>query len=71
MIKIYVTSAKELSLVAKKKIEDAFSKKHNEAPVFFFFLDPSLIGGVLIKDGEKYYDASVRGRLATVKHELK
>lgn len=71
MSEIYVTSANELSSDLKRKIEKTFSEKHSDSVVFLYEIDPSLIGGILVKDGDRYYDASVRGRLAVVRRNLR
>lgn len=70
MSTIRVVSAKPLDGEAAKKIEVAFSKKHKDKVVFRYELDNTLIGGVLVIDGENFYDASVRGQLATIKRAL-
>ncbi|MCI9519115.1 MAG: F0F1 ATP synthase subunit delta [Clostridia bacterium] len=71
MSDIYVTSAAELKIESRKKIEQFFIKKHTDAVNFVYAVDKSLIGGVLIKDGERFYDATIRGRLAIVKRNLR
>ncbi len=60
---IRVLSAKTLDNASKKKIETAFSEKHNGKAEFSYEIDTSLIGGVLIVDGDDFYDATVKGRL--------
>ncbi len=67
MTTIRVLSAKTLDNASKKKIETAFSKKHNGEAEFSYEIDVSLIGGVLIIDGEDYYDATVKGQLNNFK----
>lgn len=67
---VEVVSASKLSAESVKKIETFFNKKHGEKAEFVYKLEPSLIGGILIKDGEAYYDATVRGQLAVLKRSL-
>ncbi len=67
MALIRVISAKELEQSEKKKIEASFLKKHNGKADFSYETDASLIGGVLIIDGENYYDATVKGQLSSLK----
>ena len=67
MITIRVISAKTLDDASKKKIETAFSKKHNGRAEFVYETDGSLIGGVLVIDGNDYYDATVKGQLNNLK----
>lgn len=61
--KIDVTSAKPLSASAVKKIEKVFSAKHKEQVEFVYHIDESIIGGILVIDGEKYYDGTVRSQI--------
>ena len=71
MNNIRVISAKALSESAKSKIETSFRRKHSDEIEFVYETDSELIGGVLIVDGDKYYDATVRGQLAHTKREIK
>lgn len=68
---IQVMSAQALSEDSKRKIETVFRKKHDEAVEFAYAVDGSLIGGILVIDGECYYDATVKGQLAVIKRNLK
>lgn len=61
--KIDVTSAKPLSASEVKKIEKVFSQKHKEPVEFAYHIDESLIGGILVVDGDKYYDGTVRSQI--------
>ena len=64
---IRIISAKALDDASKKKIETAFSKKHKEKTEFSYSIDATLIGGVLVIDGDDYYDATVKGQLNSIK----
>lgn len=70
-MEIKVVSSAKLSSASVQKIEKAFQKKHDGKARFVYDVDPSLIGGILVIDGEKYYDASVRGQLAELKRNLR
>ena len=69
---IKVFSAAELSPAEKKKIEEFVrGRSKKEAPGFSFSIDysidPSLLGGVKIVDGDTYYDGSLKARLQGLK----
>ena len=71
MSAIKVISSDTLDDKMKSKVENAFRSKHTESVEFVYDIDPSLIGGILVIDGDRYYDASVRGQLAVIKRNLK
>lgn len=68
--KIRVVAPDELDAAIKKRIEKIFSGKHREPVQFVYEKDSSLIGGILIIDGNNYYNSSVRGRLDKIKMSL-
>lgn len=68
----YVTSAVALTDAQKKKIE----KKLTEQTKYVSFImnykvDPSLIGGMTIKIGDRVADSSIRSKLERMTRELK
>lgn len=69
VIKVFSSGALESDM--KRKVEKSFRGKHDEPVEFVYDVDPTLIGGILVIDGDKYYDASVRGQLAVIKRNLK
>ncbi len=67
----YVTSAMELSLMQK----DAIRRKLLETTdyvqfEFIYKVDPSLIGGIVIRVGDRVVDGSVKNKLARLTSEL-
>ncbi len=61
---IEVTSAAELSAAQKKRVEKVFSDKHKgEKTEFVYRIDLELIGGILVADGDKFYDGTVRSQV--------
>lgn len=61
---ITVTSAKPLTVAEQKKTEKIFSAKHKGKKVeFVYSIDKSLLGGILVIDGDKYYDGTVRSQI--------
>lgn len=66
-----VTSAAELSDVQKKKIvEKLLSSTSYKEFEMNYRVDPELIGGVVIRIGDRVVDGSVRNKLANLKKEL-
>lgn len=68
--KIRVISPEELDEDTKARIERTFSAKHKNRTVFSYEKDGTLIGGILIIDGDNYYNSSVRGKLDKIKSLL-
>ena len=69
---IEVSSAKPLTPTEVKKIEKVFSAKHkNEKVTFAYKIDKQLIGGILVVDGDKYYDGTVRSQLDKISTDLR
>ncbi len=61
---ITVTSAKPLTAAEVKKTEKIFSAKHKGKKVeFVYTIDESLLGGILVIDGDKYYDGTLRSQI--------
>ena len=67
---IFVYSVSKLDKATCERIEKSFSSKHREETEFEYVLDPSLIGGILVIDGNDYYDSTIAGRLAKVRRSL-
>lgn len=66
-----VTSAAELSDAQKKKIvEKLLSSTSYKEFEMSYKVDPDLIGGVVIRIGDRVVDGSVRNKLANLKKEL-
>lgn len=69
---IEVTSATELSSAQIKKIEKVFLSKHNGENVEFVYkIDKELIGGILVVDGDKYYDGTMRSQIDKINTDFK
>ena len=64
MTVIEVTSAAELSKKQTAEIEKVFSAKHKGEKIDFVYkIDKELIGGILVVDGDKYYDGTYRSQI--------
>ena len=62
--KIEITSAKPLTQKETARIEKLFSSKHKgESVDFAYKIDKSVIGGILVVDGDKYYDGTLRSQV--------
>lgn len=68
--KVSVFSAFPLSDSDKARIEKSFSRKHTGQVEFSYEVDAALLGGLLVIDGNDYYDSTVAGRLAKFKRNL-
>ncbi|MDE6029651.1 MAG: F0F1 ATP synthase subunit alpha [Clostridiales bacterium] len=66
-IVIQVSSATELKGEQRRKLEQVFSAKHKgESVEFVYTIDKELIGGVLVVDGDKYYDGTLRSQIDNI-----
>lgn len=68
--RVSVISATPLSDDDRARIEKSFGRKHNGDVTFVYEVDSTLLGGLLIIDGNDFYDATIAGRLAKVKRNL-
>lgn len=63
-MEIKVISAHELASTEKAKVEKSFSKKHpGERVTFSYSVDSSVLGGLLVIDGDDYYDATLKRQM--------
>ncbi len=67
---VSVFTAFPLSDEDKERIRKVFARKHGEDVSFEFNIDKTVLGGILIIDGNDYYDSTVSGRLAKIKRNL-
>ena len=71
-VRIDVTSASELTPSQIKKIESVFSSKHKGEKVEFVYrIDKELLGGILVVDGDKYYDGTFRSQIDKIGTDFK
>jgi len=66
-----VTSAVELNDKEKKEFDRLLAKLTGKKVQTSFGVDPSLIGGVVVRIGDKIIDGSIRTRLSAMKERLK
>ena len=62
MTDIHVTTAMPLTPKAQNAIERWLKKRYGEYTVCYH-LDASLLGGVIIFDGEQVFDGSIKSKL--------
>jgi F-type H+-transporting ATPase subunit delta len=65
-----VTVAREGDAAEKKLIADRLSKVVGKEVVPHFFVNPSILGGIIVRVGDTVMDGSVRRRLATLKGRM-
>ncbi|MCL6635552.1 MAG: F0F1 ATP synthase subunit delta [Peptococcaceae bacterium] len=66
-----VTSAVELNNEEKGKLDQVLARLTGKKVQTSYAVDPSLIGGVVVRMGDKIIDGSIKTRLATLKERLK
>ena len=67
----FVRSAVALTDAEKSALEAKMRKQFGSDLVFEFVVDPSLVGGLVVRVGDKVIDGSVAGKLAALKEKLK
>lgn len=60
----------EISIDLENKLKESLKKVTDKELEIEYVMDPSLLGGVLIKIGSTMYDTSIRGQLRLLKDEL-
>ena len=66
-----LVSAVELSAAKKKAIAAELEKKSGKKLVLGFAKDESILGGVMLKIGDKVLDASIKAQLQILKETIK
>ncbi|MDE7464308.1 MAG: F0F1 ATP synthase subunit alpha [Clostridiales bacterium] len=61
---IEITSAAPLGDAERKRIEKVFAAKHRgQKPDFVYKINKSILGGILVVDGDKFYDGTLRSQI--------
>ena len=68
---VKVTSAVELNGQEKKKLAAAMAKSTGKQVRLSYDVDPKLLGGVVVRVGDKVIDGSVIARLQTLREHLR
>jgi F-type H+-transporting ATPase subunit delta len=66
-----VTSAVPLLDAEKQTLETKLRKQFGNEIIFDYLVDPAILGGVIVRAGDKVIDGSVSGKLAALKEKLK
>ena len=70
MKKLTITTSTEISDEEKAKIEKVFSAKYDEEIYPVYLIDEAIIGGIIVFDGDKVYDGSIRNQLTKLSGSL-
>lgn len=65
-----VTTTIELSNEERAKLEGKFRGQYGKELVFDYRLDPTILGGVVVRIGDVVIDGSVAGKLAVMKQKM-
>jgi F-type H+-transporting ATPase subunit delta len=68
---IHVTSAAELTAGQKQMMSDNLCKVTGRKVQITYSVDPSLMGGVIARVGDKVIDGSIKTRLASLREHLR
>ena len=66
-----VTSAVELKAEEKRALESKLRGKFGADTAFEYLVDAQILGGIVVRIGDKVIDGSVAGKLAALKDKLK
>ena len=66
-----VTSAVPLMDAEKQALEAKLRRQFGNEIIFDYVVDPTILGGVIVRAGDKVIDGSVAGKLAALKERLK
>ena len=66
-IKAEVTSAFELSAEDQEKLRNSLQNRYGDTLVFTFHVNPSLMGGLRVRVGDRLIDTSVASRLQSMR----
>jgi F-type H+-transporting ATPase subunit delta len=70
LVEAEITSAEELSGEQRAKIERDVQQKYGQGTLLRFKVDESLIGGLIIRVGDRVIDNSLRARLSELQRNL-
>ncbi len=69
-LRVKVTSAQKLTDAQKKEITANLKKKFGKEVVLIEKDDPNLLGGIVLRIGDRVYDGSVQGKLQTMRRAV-
>jgi len=71
MEQVQITSAVELNKEEKKELEKVLKKLTSKNIQSSFSVDPLLMGGVIVRIGDRVIDGSVRNKLSSAREFLR
>ncbi len=69
-VKAEITSAVELSADDQEQIRQSLVKQYGDGLVFTFQVDPTLLGGLRVRVGDRLMDNSVASRLSKLRESI-
>lgn len=66
-----VITAKPLTEAELEKVAEQFGQKVNKKLRVATKIDPSIIGGIIVRIGDRLYDGSIKGKLARFTQQIK
>ena len=69
-MKAEITSAIELSATAQEKLRNSLTQEYGEGLIFSFHADPSLLGGLRVRVGDRLIDNSVASRMGKLRETI-
>ncbi len=69
-VKAEVTSAIELSAQEQEQLRNSLQERYGDNLVFSFHVNPSIMGGLRVRVGDRLIDTSVASRLQTMREKL-
>ena len=69
-LRVKVTSAQPLTDAQKKEITASLKKKFGKEVVLLEKVDAGLLGGIVLRIGDKVYDGSVQGKFQTLQRAV-
>jgi F-type H+-transporting ATPase subunit delta len=69
-VQVFVTSAVPLSEASLGKIGDVIRARMQLEPILSPIVDPSVLGGVKIRVGDRQYDATVKTRIENIRNQI-
>jgi F-type H+-transporting ATPase subunit delta len=69
-IRAGVTLARQADSALQREIQEALSRELGKEVIAAFHLDPEILGGTVVRIGERIHDGSVRRRMTKLRRQL-
>ena len=70
VVKLTVTTSLPLTDEQKRKVEATFAPKYSEELFTEYFVDDTLLGGIIVFDGKTVYDGSVKSKRDKIRETI-